>query len=229
MADADASSRILEHMNSDHGHDLSLYLQHYCSVPASSINNPKLISMTVDRMIVTSSPSSSSPPKEYTIPFTPPLSSLSQTRERLVLMTETAESTTSPTQNPNKLKIPYAFPRGTDLIPFLGVGSYFFCAAFLPYLASPGSLPCSLLEEYSPGGVDAFSWLVKTLFWPVLLIHIVEAWWFDRSRCVPFGVKRGSLAWWLWEWTCFMEGFTCFKRFDGLVEVQKMKRKEKGH
>jgi fumarate reductase subunit C len=60
--------------------------------------------------------------------------------------------------------------------------------------------------------------LVRTIFVPVLGIHVAETWWLERSRLKRFGVRRGSKVWWLWVVSVFIEGAMAFKRFDIVVE-----------
>jgi hypothetical protein len=82
------------------------------------------------------------------------------------------------------------------------------------------------LERFFPGGLAGFTWLVQTIFLPVLGIHLTEAWWMDRSRLCEHGVRRGSGVWWLWVGSTFVEGFMAFRRFDLLVE--RKAREEEG-
>jgi hypothetical protein len=52
---------------------------------------------------------------------------------------------------------------------------------------------------------------------PVLVIHLVECWWLDRTR-LRGKMDRMSGVWWAWMGCCFLEGLTAFKRFDREVE-----------
>lgn len=78
-----------------------------------------------------------------------------------------------------------------------------------------------------PGGVAGFAWLVRTIFVPVLGIHVFETWLLERTRLRKFGVRRGSRVWWLWVGSVFVEGAMAFKRFDIVVERLKAEGKKK--
>ena len=52
------------------------------------------------------------------------------------------------------------------------------------------------------------------LFWVVLAAHTLEAVWIHRSRLTRHGVATGSLLWWLWVLTTFVEGIGSIRRFD---------------
>src|SRR2546429_2746779 len=55
------------------------------------------------------------------------------------------------------------------------------------------------------------------IFWPMLTIHSVEAFWFERSMLLKHGVARASLLWWKWTVNSFIEGVGVYKRFNKLV------------
>lgn len=128
----------------------------------------------------------------------------------------------------------FAGPRGLDLLPFFGVGIYYVCAAFLPWIISPGSASKNLLDFYFPGGAGtadgdgfSFAWLVRVIFWPVITIHLAEAWYFDRTRCKKYGPERGTGTWMLWIGAVLIEGFTAFRRFDKVVLWLREEKAEK--
>ena len=61
-----------------------------------------------------------------------------------------------------------------------------------------------------------------TLFWVVLVVHTLEAVWIHRSRLTRHGVATGSLLWWLWVLTTFVEGIGSIRRFD--AEARRIER-----
>jgi hypothetical protein len=78
-----AKSRVLTHMNKDHVHDLSAILQHQLSISCSS---PEMTDITLSTLTIVANN------KSHTIPITPPMSTFSDVRSRLVAMTLAARS-----------------------------------------------------------------------------------------------------------------------------------------
>lgn len=80
--DAAIKARIISHMNSDHGSDLSFYLQHYSSFPAHIADTAKLTDISLTRLTL-----STSRDKTVYLPIRPsPMASLGEARARLVYM-----------------------------------------------------------------------------------------------------------------------------------------------
>ncbi|KAM4060084.1 hypothetical protein HRG_002305 [Hirsutella rhossiliensis] len=117
----------------------------------------------------------------------------------------------------------YLPPRPLDLFIFASVVFYFACVATLPWLA-PATSAWNTIDAVFPGGVEWYRWLVRSLFLPVVGLHAVESFLFDR-KLRRHGVDRWTGLWWLWVSSCFMEGVMAFKRVDDHV-AQKRASKE---
>lgn len=114
----------------------------------------------------------------------------------------------------------YARPSGHGAVVFGSVLLYFVCRATL-HLVVPGSKAWEMIDEMWPGGVEWYAWVVKTIFWPTVILHTGETVIFDRIRMQRYGVDRGSALWWKWMVNCWIEGVTTFKRAESVVEAKK--------
>jgi hypothetical protein len=183
---------------------------------------------------------------EYCIAFDPPLASWDERRPRLVEMTRAAHAALGIPDDPesesgaksgggDSAKVvvnEYMPPRiPVDITIFGSVLFYYACftGVQLGYFA-PGTAAARIVEELVrfPYGLAGFTWLVRTIFVPVLAIHVAETWWLERSRLRRFGVRRGSKVWWLWVVSVFIEGGMAFKRFDLIVERLRREKARKG-
>lgn len=166
---------------------------------------------------------------EHTIPIVPPMKSFSDVRPSLVSMTLTARAALGLDADGHPVRIDrFLPPSGLAVVNFAAVTFYFVCVvAVKGGFVEPGRPVYQLLDRYEVA--EWFKWLVETIFWPVLAIHVVECWWMDRTR-LRGRVQRGSKVWWLWLGCNFLEGFTCFKRLDGeirrLIGAHEGKKKE---
>ena len=210
--DAESKAKTMAHMNKDHKHDLSLYLQHYGGLSAHAAVDPELVDIDTQTMTIRSTNDTT------IIPFTPPMDSWNDRRQRLVDMSVEAENAVAARNG-----VAFYPPRGLDWVVFSGVTFFFISAALVFGGFVERKSPIShALDQYGfPYGAWGFRWIVKAIFLPVLGIHVVESWWMDRSRLQPAGVRRGSTTWFLWLGSTFLEGFTAFRRWDELVKGKK--------
>jgi hypothetical protein len=222
---ADGSSaarqqRILNHVNRDHKEALSHYLPHFANVPAAAASTPssppELLDVSLEQMIIRAGDG-----QVHTVDFAPPLSAWDEMRVRLVEMDSDARDALY-----DVTITEWAPPQGVAAVVFCAVGFYFLSYASLP-LVVPGTTPWRILESVFPGGAATFRWLVKAIFFPVLGIHIVEAVALDQTRLQRHNVPRWSKLWWQWELNMFVEGFTCWKRIDAMVEAKKAAKAQK--
>lgn len=230
MAKADAPNanarqqRILSHVNNDHKEALSHYLQHFAKVASATASTPQtppvLVDVDLNKMVIRAGGDG----KEHTVNFTPPLSSWEEMRGRFVEMDTTARDALS-----DVVVTEYAPPEGTAAAVFCLIVFYFTCYASLG-LVVPGSPLWNLNEAIFPGGAVTYKWVVSIIFWPVVAIHTAEAIAFDQTRMKRHGVPRFGVLWWLWEVNCWVEGYTCWKRIDEIIEEKreiKAKRAQK--
>ncbi|KAL7897825.1 hypothetical protein HDV63DRAFT_375941 [Trichoderma sp. SZMC 28014] len=220
-SEAEIKARIISHMNSQHTRELSHYLRHYNGLsPRAAAASPAMQDLDFNGMTLKTSNGTT-----YSVPFSPPLTSWAEARPRVIAMDETAREALGLS---NIYINEYAIQQGFDWAPFLGVIFYYFCAVGLPWL-EPGSIPWEMLKAVFPGGPEGFRWLVKAIFWPVVGIHVAEAFLLDRWRLQKHSVARWSRVWWAWEITIFCEGLTSWKRFDRLVAEKKAEKEAKKH
>ncbi|KAK7747861.1 hypothetical protein SLS53_001110 [Cytospora paraplurivora] len=129
----------------------------------------------------------------------------------------TTDGTTPPAPAP---KVQFYPPRGSDWLSFGGLALYYFSAA-LVYggFVTPGSEAWRFLDLVGfPYGPVGFIWLVRQIIGLVLGIHVLEAFWLDRSRLAPGGLRRGTGVWWLWIGAAFFEGPPAYRRWDRHVK-----------
>lgn len=211
--------RIISHMNRDHTREMSHYLQHYNSLSKRQAARPSLRDISLDALHIRAGGFN------HTVPFVPPLASWADARPRLVEMDGIARGALGVS---DIVITTYAPPRPAHCIVLFAVSFYFFSAASLPWLV-PGTGAWALLDWAFPGGAAMFRWLVKTIFFPVLAIHVGEAYFLDRLRLSRHGIERWSTTWLLWQVSCFLEGYNVWVRFDELVAEKQKQKDAKKH
>ncbi|KAF4343686.1 integral membrane protein [Fusarium beomiforme] len=200
-------NRIVSHMNKDHTREISYYLRHYAHLSASAASSPEFRDVDLNGITIKSNDG-----KEHFVPFSPPLSSWAEVKDRIIEMAITARERLGLS---DVIITAYTPPEGLGIFVTGSVLFYFFCAGTLPWV-QPGTRIWELLNEGFPGGATYFHWLVNAIFWPVIGIHLFECFIFDR-KLQRHGVERFSGQWWLWLSNCFFEGYPSFKRVDGIV------------
>lgn len=208
-SDTDAATRVITHMNEDHGPELSRYLQHFARVPLHRAKSAVLTALSLESMTIRTADGT-----EHVIPFDPPMRSYAETRRRAVEMDAAARKGIS--QGYVEVQ-EFTTPRPLGLFTMAAVSFYFACYLALPWQV-PGSRLYAFWDAVHPGGAPMQAWLVSRILPPVLGIHLFEVLLLDRTRLAKHGVRRGSGLWWAWAASCFMEGFPVFSRFDGLVK-----------
>ena len=212
-------ARIISHMNKDHTYELSHYLRAFNDLSAPAARNPQLLDVTLDCMTIKSASGT------HTVPIVPPMKGLMDSRVRMIEMAQAAQRKLGLSD----IRIStYAPPAGGGIISFIGVSFYFFCLATLS-LVQPATWAWDAADAWFPGGVAWYRWLVKALIIPVLVVHLVEAWWMARTRLYKHGINGGSMLWLLWVATTFFEGAPTMFRFDAMVEEQRKQREAAKH
>ncbi|KAI1454099.1 hypothetical protein F4805DRAFT_333142 [Annulohypoxylon moriforme] len=202
-------SRIIGHMNSDHGENIEEYLRAFNGVSASAARGAQITDMTLTTMTIKSASGT------HSVAITPPLKTANDAR--VVLVDMAMEAMQKLGLSPIRIKS-FRPPSGLGLITFAGVVSYFVCAATYS-LVQPGTMAWDALDEYWPGGAEGYKWLVRAIFVPVMVIHVAEATWMARGRLRKHGV-RDSKVWLLWVLGTFLEGLPAMRRFDRLVDEE---------
>jgi hypothetical protein len=217
MASSDPKTRIMGHMNREHTADLKQYLRAFNGLSSTAAADAQLTDITLDNLTIKSASD------VHTVRISPPMKSLADARVRLVDMSQRAQEMLGLSD----IRIDrFVGPRGMGIASFLGVGFYFVSAATLGLgLLRPGTAAWTLLDKRFPyHGAEGFAWIVKAIVFPVLAIHISEAFWMARSRLAKYGIEAGSSLWLLWVLETFVEGIPAIWRFDGLVQEARKKK-----
>ncbi|KAG0646064.1 hypothetical protein D0Z07_8171 [Hyphodiscus hymeniophilus] len=212
--------RIIQHLNKDHQESLSLYLQHYKSLPASASSNPLVTDISFDALTI------SAKGKTYSIPFDPPMKSWADARERTVDMDRASRAGLGL----SSIKITaYEPPRGP-----IQIGLFVLCLFTLLVNLAPGWFAAGTwfhdtVLPWFPGGPEWFAWAARVAVLPMQVAHFGEAYLLDRTRLRKYGVERGSALWWKWIVSCSFEGFGCFQRIDGEVRRKTLEADKNKH
>jgi len=119
-----------------------------------------------------------------------------------------------------------------------GVGMFVFIVSFLTFAVfarranlapnDPGSLLGQLAGKFPR--VFEFLWRIQPyVFLPMVAGHSAQVWWLDRTRLQKHSVPKLSGLWWKWTVSHFVEGVTSFKRFDAMVEEERVKKEKLKH
>ncbi|KAL2821343.1 hypothetical protein BDW59DRAFT_150152 [Aspergillus cavernicola] len=217
MADQDQSLKafIIKHMNTDHTRSLSLYLRAYCTISSRASQSPTLEDIRLTDMVISAQGS------RYTIPFDPPLQSLSETRARVVAMHKDSLHRLGLSDITVTEYVP---PQGAQYIGFVIV-----LAAMVGYSRQGNFLPGALL--YESVGLARFPGFTELSYkyQPWVIGALVVSHSFEAAvllgwmRLRKHGVRLFSGLWWTWILLGFLEGAPAWRRFDKLV-----KEKEEG-
>lgn len=214
--------RIMAHMNQDHQRELSLYLRHYAGLSRQAASEPWLKDVTTEGMTIAAGGLGG---KEFFIAFDPALSSLADVRPAVVEMARVSREALGYS---DITVTHFEAASGFALVVFISVAFYFFCWLTLGFVL-PGTPIWSFLQTVFPGGPLFYRWLVKTIFVPVLGIHIGECCWFHKTRLRRHGIEFGTSLWWTWIGTLFFEGYPGFQRFDTIVAAKRKEKDAKRH
>jgi uncharacterized protein DUF2470 len=218
-----AEARIIAHMNGDHGRELSHYLRHHAGLSARSASRPWLKTLSLDKMTIAAGGLSG---REFVVPFDPPMTSFAEARTRLIAMDAEARAALGLS---DVYVDKYVAPRGVDAVVFSAVLFYFISYATVGFVHPGNPGIWGLLNAWFPGGASGWRWIVVAIFWPVVGIHVAEAWWIARSRLHPHGVNPFTPLWWAWIVSTAIEGFGAFKRIDRIVAEKRAQKEAKKH
>ncbi|KAF9877561.1 integral membrane protein [Colletotrichum karsti] len=215
-APVDPRERIMTHMNRDHKRELSFYLRHYAGLGRGPASAPWLKDVTFEGMTIAAGGLGG---KEFFVAFEPPLKSWEDVRPAVVDMARVSREALGYS---DITVSHFEAASGLALVVFISVAFYFVCWLTLGFVL-PGTPIWGFLQTVFPGGPLFYRWLVKTIFLPVLGIHLGECYWFHKTRLLKHGIEAGTGLWWTWISSLFFEGYPGFQRFDAIVAG---KRKE---
>ncbi|RVX67517.1 hypothetical protein B0A52_08870 [Exophiala mesophila] len=216
-------ARIISHMNADHQLSLRAYLQLYANVPSLSTRSSKLEDITNEHMILTSSFG------RHVIPFSPPLKSLAEARERLVAMhndclqaLDLSDIVIDSYYWPDKL---WQYPATAFIL--LILITFPFPDSLLPHSNS------LIYQIWSLGGLaPGLAALCHTLAFPVwffiVAVHAAESVWLSKTRLRKHWIEPGTGVWMAWMADCALKGFSAFQRFDQVVKEKEAAKRGRG-
>jgi hypothetical protein len=214
-------ARIMSHMNTDHPDSLEDYLKFYNDITAAP-QSAKLIDLNLDSMKIEYRDGSDSI-KTSIVKITPPMSSYSESRVKLVAMAEeaTGKSFHQPPDLPPLAPVPtmagpanksigYSAPGFAGLITTAGICFGFWALAYEYPLSSGGPL-----ARFLPAIVVELARKYREqLFAMMIGIHIVEA-MYAATKCLDNGVPLPLVV--LWSVNTFIEGGPAIARINRLI------------
>jgi len=219
--DTAAKERIIKHLNADHQRSLSYYLQHYANVSARTARAPTITDISFSAMTLRTTDG-----KTHSIPFNPPMKSWSEARTRTVEMDREARAAL----DISDIRITeYEPPADVLQMAILGICLFTFTMFATRKEIVPGTWFYDNVLPWYPGGPEWFLWIVKNITFPVVAIHVGEAWYLEKSRLRKHGVEKGSALWWKWISSCFIEGRGTFRRIDRTVKSKRAEADKAKH
>lgn len=208
--DDDATiARIITHMNKDHTLSLYDYLGHYCRTeldPSSPDTTIKMLSITLDRLILEYTCPTFNLPVKAEVKINPPMESFTEARTKLVSMAkEAAASRGFATHQIDRFVGPFS---PAQLV-----------VAAVTLLYVPGVrdvwlwfLPVSVLQSSVMAAFIAYPW---TVFTAAVSVHVMEAVFVLRPLLNKWRVPLGTRC--LWYASNLVEGYSTIMRFKDLV------------
>ncbi|KAK5175071.1 uncharacterized protein LTR77_000208 [Saxophila tyrrhenica] len=214
--DAAARNRITTHMNADHHDSIIRYLQHYAHLPLWTASNSKMTDVDLSSMTFTAGG------KIHRIPFTPPLKSYRETRERVVEMDQECLAALGRSDVTVTEFVP---PRGMDLVVFVVVAATLVAYGQRWWFEQGG-----VVEKVLGAGFAKFSWTIQPwLICGMVVIHGSELAYFVPNYLAKHSVNPRTAVWWQWAGTTFVEGVFSFWRFQELVERKRQEKMKQKH
>ena len=219
--DAAKGTRILSHMNSQHAVALSRYLQYYGNRSSFAARSPQAVAVTTSAITIVAQ--GLLYPSRHTIPFSPPLTSLDQARERFVAMDQKAVQGLGQSPETVTRYVPPSLAQACVACAVLfGFSCFSRADNFLP-----GSWLTSTVLRFTPGFARLCYALHPLGLVLIAGIHTVEATVMAHSKLAPHGVPVGSRVWAMWVASAFCEGAPAFLRIN--EEVKRLReRRETG-
>ncbi|RHZ43064.1 DUF2470 domain-containing protein [Aspergillus thermomutatus] len=211
-------SFIISHMNTSHADSLSLYLRVYCGVSAPDAQPAILQDITLSDLLITAKGT------RYSVPINPPMTSLSETRARVVAMHNDCLQRLGLS---DILIREYRPPHGFQIVS-LGL----VVATLVVFSRRSNFLPGSVFYEMA--GLDRYPAFTRFCYdvAPVVVglmlgAHLLEATLLAVTRLRPHGVRVASGLWVAWMVSNVVEGFPVWRRIDQMVREERVKREHR--
>lgn len=166
--------------------------------------------------------------EQHTIPFTPPMTSLRDARDRVVQLDKDALRILGRSD----LSVNTYIPPTTHPLHLFNFTACLLSYLFLPFpsIWQPGSLLYDTVLYRVPGFANFVAWagwwIVVAFMIP---IHSVEAGIMARRLRMKHGLTPVEGMWWAWTGSMFVEGVTAKLRLDGLLEGKRREKDAKRH
>ncbi|KAK3675191.1 hypothetical protein LTR78_005125 [Recurvomyces mirabilis] len=212
-------ARIINHMNADHHDSLVRYAQHYLHVSPWTAHNTTMSGVDLQGLTLITSG------KTHRVPFSPPLTSLGEVRERVVIMDREAVTALKRSDITVKEYLP---PTGLWSFPAAAI-----CFAFLAFASrkwyTPGSYTHAYLLRIVGDDFTRFLFLAQPYILAFMLfMHTSEMLYFMQYKLIKHNVSPRTQLFWDWTASAFIEGGFAFWRFNDHVrglEEEKAKKK----
>lgn len=179
------------------------YLEHYAKVSRLKSRDAQLKDIDLVKMTITAGG------QLYNIPFTTPMSSFKETRERLAKMDH--ESLTGLGRSPITIK-EYRPPKSP-------IHVITFIACFLTFAmlsrkenVLPGSIPYGMVFKHIPKFANFVARTRPLVLYPMLVIHVTEV-FLMTMKLEKHSVPLFCTLWWTWVISNFIEGVGAFQRY----------------
>jgi len=179
------------------------YVEYYVKLSQLKSRNARLMDIDLTKMTIIAGG------QLYNIPFSPPMSSFKETRERLIKMDQ--ESLTGLGRSPITIK-EYRPPKS-----FLHIITFIAC--FLTFITLsrkenmlPGSIPYEAVFKHVPKFTSFVISIRLLVLYPMLVIHVTEVFFMTR-KLEKHSVPLLSTLWWAWVISNFIEGVGAFQRY----------------
>jgi len=175
------------------------YLEYYHKLPGYKAYDGKIADISLTHL------SFSCAGETYQTPFEPPMTSYREARERVVEMDKECVGGLG---RSDITVMEYIPPHGPYLIGFVVVSVTFIAFSMRSNFEKGGYIAAVV-----PSGFASFCWTIQPfVLYPMLVIHLVEAYHMARGRLTKHSVNIRSGVWWQWLGSTFIEGVGSFNR-----------------
>ncbi|KAH3683822.1 hypothetical protein WICPIJ_005196 [Wickerhamomyces pijperi] len=198
--------RIISHMNKDHKLSVQDYLVAFGKLDMSKVKTFQMTHIDTESLTITFRLKNTDIDMEKIIPFDPPMKSLADSRDRLVIMAKEAAAK----QGVSHIQInEYAAPSAFELFLYFVFHAGFFVGLF-PVLLD-NHIVASLTSQ------TVIDWLVRYSFQveiAVILVHIGEVYFLLKPLIEFYRVEDFQIEWYI---AVLIEGFPAIRRLKALV------------
>jgi hypothetical protein len=210
--------RVIKHMNADHQDSLARYLEHFSKLSSYSARNARLEAISLQAMTI-----SSSKGVHHLVPFSPPLASWSDIRERVGAMDK--ESLKKLNRSDVTVKR-YILPNRIWQRCLITLAVSVFVVFSRRSNLEPGAIAYDTFAMLSPAFAQFCAEVRLLTLYGMTGIHVAEAFYMAIVHLPKYNVRPFAWLWFQWTLSCFVEGVCSFRRIKKLVqEERKVKKK----